>query len=198
MCLPLRGLSPLGAPGQPFHDPEADFALIETLRENLREGVRVLRMAASSDDAPFIEACVEELFRNMARRERDRDFLRRIEFFRGASELLLSDAIRFTESRVVGGGEYLLRAGAPVDALFVLVSGTLEVREGGERRGKLGGGAVCGEDAFVSGVFGELEVRTLESCEVLRLRRSGVEQLRRRYPDFNARFLAAREALLTG
>ncbi|KOU42694.1 Tm-1-like ATP-binding domain-containing protein [Streptomyces sp. NPDC060334] len=36
VCVPLRGLSTLGAPGGPYHDPCADGALFSALREGLR------------------------------------------------------------------------------------------------------------------------------------------------------------------
>ncbi|MEU9800439.1 Tm-1-like ATP-binding domain-containing protein [Streptomyces sp. NPDC051000] len=36
VCVPLRGLSTLGAPGGPYHDPRADGALFSALREGLR------------------------------------------------------------------------------------------------------------------------------------------------------------------
>ncbi|MFJ6938822.1 Tm-1-like ATP-binding domain-containing protein [Streptomyces sp. NPDC101132] len=37
VCVPLRGLSTLGAPGGPYHDPRADQALFGALREGLRD-----------------------------------------------------------------------------------------------------------------------------------------------------------------
>ncbi|MEU2390943.1 Tm-1-like ATP-binding domain-containing protein [Streptomyces sp. NPDC007369] len=36
VCVPLQGLSTLGAPGGPYHDPVADRALFSALREGLR------------------------------------------------------------------------------------------------------------------------------------------------------------------
>ncbi|MFJ4777761.1 Tm-1-like ATP-binding domain-containing protein [Streptomyces sp. NPDC088762] len=42
VCIPLRGLSTLGAPGGPYHDPGADGALFSALREGLRGSGAVL------------------------------------------------------------------------------------------------------------------------------------------------------------
>ncbi|MET9963575.1 Tm-1-like ATP-binding domain-containing protein [Streptomyces sp. NPDC006326] len=42
VCVPLRGLSTLGAPGGPYHDPVADRALFSALREGLRGSAAVL------------------------------------------------------------------------------------------------------------------------------------------------------------
>ncbi|MEU8773785.1 Tm-1-like ATP-binding domain-containing protein [Streptomyces sp. NPDC048606] len=42
VCLPLRGLSTLGAPGGPYHDPGADRALFTALRDGLRGSAATL------------------------------------------------------------------------------------------------------------------------------------------------------------
>ncbi|MER8097318.1 Tm-1-like ATP-binding domain-containing protein [Streptomyces goshikiensis] len=42
VCLPLRGLSTLGAPGGPYHDGRADQALFSALREGLRGSAALL------------------------------------------------------------------------------------------------------------------------------------------------------------
>lgn len=42
VCVPLRGLSTLGAPGGPYHDPAADRALFAALRKGLRGSGAVL------------------------------------------------------------------------------------------------------------------------------------------------------------
>ncbi|MEU9143265.1 Tm-1-like ATP-binding domain-containing protein [Streptomyces sp. NPDC048349] len=42
VCVPLRGLSTLGAPGGPYHDPAADRALFAALRTGLRGSGAVL------------------------------------------------------------------------------------------------------------------------------------------------------------
>lgn len=42
VCVPLRGLSTLGAPGGPYHDPAADGALFAALRTGLRGSGAVL------------------------------------------------------------------------------------------------------------------------------------------------------------
>src|SRR5207244_12574768 len=39
--LPLRGISVISAEGKPYHWPEADAALFESLRKNQREEIRM-------------------------------------------------------------------------------------------------------------------------------------------------------------
>lgn len=55
--LPEGGVSMLDSPGQPFHDPEADAALFETIEQELRTGPDriVERVAANINDAAFAE-----------------------------------------------------------------------------------------------------------------------------------------------
>jgi len=61
VLLPLRGGSVISAPGGPFHWPEADQALYESLRKNLRKDIRVIELDCAINDRPFAEACAREL-----------------------------------------------------------------------------------------------------------------------------------------
>ncbi len=198
VCLPLRGLSALGSPGQPFHDPTADFAFFDSLQANLRDGVELLKVNTTSEEAPFAELCAQALLLNIERRVREQRLLREIEFFRGASDLLLSEAVRLAEARRFAPGEHLSKQGAAVDAVCVLCSGALELLEDGRRVGKLGAGAVWGELQFLKGDVAPFGLRAMESCEVLRLRRSVVDQLRRRHPALEGAMQAAKENVSGG
>lgn len=182
VCLPLRGLSAMGSPGEPFHDPGADFAFFEALENNLRDGVLVRKVYTTSEDAPFAEMCAQALLENIRRRERDHRLLREVGFLRGASDLLLSEAVRMLEVRSYQTGDFVCNRGAPVDAVCIVNQGALEVTLEGRRLRKLGEGAVFGEAEFLTWDFSAFGVRAIEFCEVLRLRRSVVDQLRRRYP----------------
>jgi uncharacterized protein (UPF0261 family) len=61
LVLPLRGLSMIDAPGQPFADPDADRVLFETLRASVAPHVRVVDVDAHINDAVFAETLVREL-----------------------------------------------------------------------------------------------------------------------------------------
>lgn len=65
VMLPLRGGSVISAPGGPFHSPEADRALYESLRENLRRDIPVIEMDCAINDPPFAESCARELLRRL-------------------------------------------------------------------------------------------------------------------------------------
>lgn len=62
LLLPLGGLSALDAPGQPFHDPQADAALFEAIRESFKAGgtQRLVEVAAHINDPAFAEAVAAE------------------------------------------------------------------------------------------------------------------------------------------
>ncbi|MDQ6433931.1 ABC transporter permease [Mesorhizobium sp. LHD-90] len=58
--LPEGGVSMLDAPGQPFHDPEADAALFSAIERTVRVSPtrQVLRVKANINDAAFVDATV--------------------------------------------------------------------------------------------------------------------------------------------
>jgi len=66
LVLPLRGVSAIDAPGQPFHDPEADRVLFETLRQEIRPPVRTVEIDAHINDPAFAEALASTLVTMLA------------------------------------------------------------------------------------------------------------------------------------
>ncbi|MGI8673514.1 MAG: Tm-1-like ATP-binding domain-containing protein [Luteitalea sp.] len=58
LVLPLRGVSAIDAPGQPFYDPQADQALFDSLRTHLDARVRVIEVDAHINDVAFANALV--------------------------------------------------------------------------------------------------------------------------------------------
>ncbi|MFJ8584391.1 Tm-1-like ATP-binding domain-containing protein [Streptomyces sp. NPDC093595] len=64
VCLPLRGLSTLGEPGGPYHDPAADEALFGALRDGLRgSAVDVVETDTHINDPAFGRAASDLLHR---------------------------------------------------------------------------------------------------------------------------------------
>lgn len=61
LLLPLRGVSMLDAEGQPFHDPLADRALFESLREHAGPKVQVRELDQHINDEEFARALADEL-----------------------------------------------------------------------------------------------------------------------------------------
>jgi uncharacterized protein (UPF0261 family) len=65
VLIPLKGISVISAPGQPFHDPEADSALFQALKARLRKGIEVREMDCNINEPRFAEACVEALLKSL-------------------------------------------------------------------------------------------------------------------------------------
>jgi uncharacterized protein (UPF0261 family) len=61
LFVPLRGVSMIATEGQPFHDPEADAALLEGLRETLGDGVEVHELDTDVNDESFALAMADRL-----------------------------------------------------------------------------------------------------------------------------------------
>ena len=61
LLIPEGGLSAIDRPGQPFHDPQADQVLIDTLVRGLAAGAqrRVLRLPHHINDEAFAQAIVD-------------------------------------------------------------------------------------------------------------------------------------------
>jgi uncharacterized protein (UPF0261 family) len=61
LFIPLRGVSLIDVDGQVFHDPEADGALFDALRETLDPGVDVRELDTDINDPAFAHAMVDKL-----------------------------------------------------------------------------------------------------------------------------------------
>jgi uncharacterized protein (UPF0261 family) len=64
VCVPLRDLSALGAPGGPYHDPVLDEALFAALRDGLRgSAVEVAEYDTDINSPSFGRAVADRLHR---------------------------------------------------------------------------------------------------------------------------------------
>ncbi len=61
MFVPLGGVSMIDVPGQPFHDPEADEALVAGLKETLAEHVELHELSENVNDPAFATAMADRL-----------------------------------------------------------------------------------------------------------------------------------------
>ncbi len=65
VLIPLQGLSVIDAEGGPFWWPEADEALRDALKKNLREDVPVIELDCNVNDPEFSRRCAETLLESM-------------------------------------------------------------------------------------------------------------------------------------
>jgi uncharacterized protein (UPF0261 family) len=65
VLIPLRGLSMIDAEGGPFWWPEADRALRDALKENLRHDIPVIEMDCNVNDPEFAQRCAGTLLESM-------------------------------------------------------------------------------------------------------------------------------------
>jgi uncharacterized protein (UPF0261 family) len=65
VLFPRRAISVISAAGQPFHDPDADAALFQAWKENLRPGIPVVDLDLEINDEAFATACVQALLANI-------------------------------------------------------------------------------------------------------------------------------------
>ena len=61
LALPLGGVSMIDVEGEDFHDPEADRALFDTLRERVDDDVELIEMETDVNDETFAEAIAAKL-----------------------------------------------------------------------------------------------------------------------------------------
>jgi uncharacterized protein (UPF0261 family) len=61
LVIPLKGVSMIDAEGQPFHDPGADKALFESLRNHVAKNVKVVEVDANINDDVFADAFTKEM-----------------------------------------------------------------------------------------------------------------------------------------
>jgi len=67
---PLRGISVLSSPGNPYHWPEADAALLASLEQHLRKDIPVHVLDCTINDPVFAEAMANGLLAMVARSAR--------------------------------------------------------------------------------------------------------------------------------
>lgn len=68
VLLPRKAISVISAPGQKFHDPDADKALFEAIKSNLRPDIELIEIDAEINAPEFAEACARTLLKNIAKR----------------------------------------------------------------------------------------------------------------------------------
>jgi uncharacterized protein (UPF0261 family) len=69
--LPLRGVSQLDAPGKEFWNPEADRALYDAIKQNVRADIPVHELDHNINDDAFVDAMTDKLLEFLTRMTKD-------------------------------------------------------------------------------------------------------------------------------
>jgi uncharacterized protein (UPF0261 family) len=65
VLIPKKAISVISAPGQKFHDPEADNALFNAIKKNLRPDIELLELDTEINAPQFAETCARTLLKNI-------------------------------------------------------------------------------------------------------------------------------------
>jgi len=66
VLIPKKAISVISAEGKPFHDPQADKALFDSLKSHLSSSVPVIEVDAEINEGVFAAACARALLENLA------------------------------------------------------------------------------------------------------------------------------------
>jgi uncharacterized protein (UPF0261 family) len=66
VLIPTKAISIISAAGGSFHDSEADTALFDAMKQNLRADIPVIEAACEINDPNFAAQCVAALLQNMS------------------------------------------------------------------------------------------------------------------------------------
>jgi CRP-like cAMP-binding protein len=124
--------------------------------------------------------------------------LRSADLFRDLSTAEAAVVGTLFERLELGADETAVRAGDEADALFLVESGTLEVRTGGERLARLGPGDAFGEIGLVAQAPRSADVVAVEPSTVLRLDRERYLTFLGSLPDVRVRAAASTVERLRG
>src|SRR5215469_14025480 len=107
--------------------------------------------------------------------------------FRHLGAAARSQAAAFFREVAFGKDETVYRAGDDADALYLVVSGAVDLLEGSELFARQGPGQVFGEGALVPGERRAFTVRVALDAVLLVLSRSGIERLLELHPRLHER-----------
>src|SRR5262245_38765496 len=110
--------------------------------------------------------------------------------FRHLGAAARTQALGFFREVALGKDEIVYRAGDDADALYLVVSGAVDLLEGSELFARQGPGQVFGEGALVPGERRAFTVRVALDAVLLVLSRSGIERLLELHPRLHERVAA--------
>ncbi len=117
----------------------------------------------------------------------NRALIQKVELFRSADEIFIREIVQHLKPVSFLPDDYIIRQGEYGDCMYFLSSGDVEVLIDGQRVATLGHGSPFGETALLKGEKRMASIRALDYCDTYLLSKADFDQLRVRYPDFDAR-----------
>lgn len=108
-----------------------------------------------------------------------------IEIFQSIPEVAIQDLVDLVKPVHFNRNEILFRQGEPGEELFFIRDGEVELLQDGQEFKSLGGGAVLGEMALLTGVPRSATAKATKGVHCLMLRKESFDQLRGEYPEFD-------------
>ncbi len=187
----------LGSDGLTQYVEEAEIpgVLAGELGAATRRFVDLANERGGSDNITVLAVRVPDLAPVPQVIDRREEFARKIGAFRDVPlfrRLAYGEMIRVLSSthvRTFDAGEVVLREGEPGDALFVLLSGRVEVAQGGVTVAELRAGSHFGEISLVDGAPRSATVTVREPSRVVRLLRAHLTALIEREPEIGVKLL---------
>ena len=112
--------------------------------------------------------------------------LQKVSLFQSANEIFIREIIRLLQPMVFLPADYIIRQGEFGDCMYFLSEGDVEVLVGDTKVAQLGGGSPFGETALIQGERRMASIRAVTYCDVYKLAKTDFDELRGRYPDFDA------------
>jgi voltage-gated potassium channel len=116
----------------------------------------------------------------------NRRLIEKVALFRNAEEIFIREIVQRLRPLVFLPGDYIIRQGEYGDCMYFLSGGDVEVLVGGARVALLANGSPFGETALIQGEKRMASIRALSYCDVYQLSKTDFDDLRQRYPDFDA------------
>jgi voltage-gated potassium channel len=116
----------------------------------------------------------------------NRGILQKVSLFKNCGELFIREITQRLAPMVFLPDDYIIRQGEVGDCMYFLSSGEVEVVVNDTRVATLGAGSPFGETALIQNEKRSASIRTLTYCDLYRLSREDFDDLRSKYPEFDA------------
>jgi len=159
--------------------------LSKDLQRRVLEYYRYVRDEKTGyDESVFLQTLPDSLRTEVALNLK-KEFIEDIPLFRNASEQFITAITLELELVVATPGDYVFKADDPANAMYFVISGTLDVLDKKEEQllAKLAKGDFFGEIALVKNIPRSATIRATTYCNLYKLRRKTFKSVVSHYPE---------------